>query len=116
MLVSLLATIKAATPLIAVSLMAAILFGFQTSVGNIQTLPSDMLSGKSVGTLAGFGGTAAKLAVVGLNFLIPVITVNSYAPLLLSVPGWPFSASCLSGYYAATFNHCSLLSGQCRVI
>ena len=23
---------------------------------------------------------AAKLAVVGLNFLIPVITVNSYAP------------------------------------
>jgi ACS family hexuronate transporter-like MFS transporter len=80
MLVSLLATIKAATPLIAVSLMAAILFGFQTSVGNIQTLPSDMLSGKSVGTLAGFAGTAAKLAVVGLNFLIPVITVNSYAP------------------------------------
>lgn len=80
MLVSLLATIKAATPLIAVLLMAAILFGFQTSVGNIQTLPSDMLSGKSVGTLAGFAGTAAKLAVVGLNFLIPVITVNSYAP------------------------------------
>jgi ACS family hexuronate transporter-like MFS transporter len=78
--VSLLATIKAATPLIAVLLMAAILFGFQTSVGNIQTLPSDMLSGKSVGTLAGFAGTAAKLAVVGLNFLIPVITVNSYAP------------------------------------
>jgi len=30
--------------------------------------------------VAGFAGTAAKLAVVGLNFLIPVITVNSYAP------------------------------------
>ena len=60
--------------------MAAILFGFQTAVGNIQTLPSDFYSGKSVGTLAGYAGTAAKLAVVGLNFLIPVITVNSYAP------------------------------------
>lgn len=80
MLVSLLMTMKAATPLLAVLLMAAILFGFQTAVGNIQTLPSDFYSGKSVGSLAGFAGTAAKLAVVGLNFLIPVITVNSYAP------------------------------------
>ena len=80
MLVSLLMTMKAATPIIAVLLMAAILFGFQTAVGNIQTLPSDFYSGESVGSLAGFAGTAAKLAVVGLNFLIPVITVNSYAP------------------------------------
>ena len=80
MLVSLLLTIKAATPLTAVLLMAAILFGFQTAVGNIQTLPSDFYSGESVGSLAGFAGTAAKLAVVLLNFLIPVITVNSYAP------------------------------------
>jgi ACS family hexuronate transporter-like MFS transporter len=80
MLVSLLMTMKAATPLIAVLLMAAILFGFQTVVGNIQTLPSDLYSGDCVGTLTGFSGTAAKLAVVGLNFLIPVITVKSYAP------------------------------------
>lgn len=80
MLVGLLLTIKATTPLIAVLLMALILFGFQTAVNNIQTLPSDFYSGLSVGTLAGFAGTAAKLAVVGLNFLIPIITVNSYAP------------------------------------
>jgi len=80
MLVALLMTIQASTPLIAVLLMAVILFGFQTSVGNIQTLPSDFFSGSSVGTLAGFAGTAAKLAVVALNFLIPVITVVSYAP------------------------------------
>lgn len=80
MLVCLLLTMKAATPLIAVLLMAAILFGFQTAVGNIQTLPSDFYSGKSVGSLAGFAGTAAKLAVVLVNFLIPVITVKSYAP------------------------------------
>lgn len=80
MLASLLMTTQAATPLVAVLLMAAILFGFQTAVGNIQTLPSDFYSGKSVASLAGFAGTAAKLAVVGLNFLIPVITVNSYTP------------------------------------
>lgn len=80
MLVALLMTMQASTPLIAVLLMAVILFGFQTAVGNIQTLPSDFFSGNSVGTLAGFAGTAAKLAVVALNFLIPVITVDSYAP------------------------------------
>ncbi len=83
MLGSLLATTQASTPLFAVLLMAVILFGFQTAVGNIQTLPSDFYSGKSVGTLAGFAGTAAKLAVVLLNFLIPVITVNSYAPAFI---------------------------------
>ena len=80
MLVSLLMTIKASDPLVAVLLMATILFGFQTAVGNIQTLPSDFYSGESVASLAGFAGTAAKLAVVLLNFLIPIITVNSYAP------------------------------------
>ncbi|MEL6709467.1 MAG: MFS transporter [Pseudomonadota bacterium] len=83
MLVSLLSTTQAATPLIAVLMMAAILFGFQTAVGNIQTLPSDFYSGASVGTLAGYAGTAAKLAVVGLNFLIPAITVTSYAPAFI---------------------------------
>lgn len=83
MLVSLLLTSVAASPVIAVLLMAVILFGFQTAVGNIQTLPSDFYSGNSVGTLTGYAGTAAKLAVVGLNFLIPVITINSYAPAFI---------------------------------
>ncbi len=80
MLIALLLTMKAATPLVAVMLMAIILFGFQTTVGNLQTLPSDFYSGKSVASLAGFAGTAAKLGVVVMNFLIPVITVNSYGP------------------------------------
>ncbi len=83
MLIALLSTVKASSPLMAVLLMAAILFGFQTVVGNVQTLPSDFYSGKSVATLAGFAGTAAKLAVVGLNFLIPIITINSYAPAFI---------------------------------
>jgi ACS family hexuronate transporter-like MFS transporter len=80
MLVALLLTTKASNPMVAVLLMAAILFGFQTAIGNIQTLPSDFYAGSSVGSLAGYAGTAAKLAVVGLNFLIPVITVQSYVP------------------------------------
>ena len=30
--------------------MAVILFGFQTAIGNVQTLPSDFLVEKTVGT------------------------------------------------------------------
>ena len=56
--------------------MAVILFGFQTAIGNVQTLPSDLFSQKSVGTLAGFAGMAAKLAVAGLISLVPILTAD----------------------------------------
>ncbi len=59
---------------IAVMIMAVLLFGFQVAIGNVQTLPSDMFSGKIVGTLSGFAGTAAKLGAFGLTFLIPLLT------------------------------------------
>ena len=80
MIAGLVPAINATSPVVAVALIATVLFGFQTAVGNIQTLPSDLYSSKSVGTLAGFAGTAAKLAVIPVNFVIPIITVNSYGP------------------------------------
>lgn len=58
----------------AVIIMAVLLFGFQTAIGNVQTLPSDMFSGKIVGTLSGFAGTAAKLGAFGLTIWIPKLT------------------------------------------
>ena len=64
--------------------MAVLLFGFQTAIGNVQTLPSDMFSGKIVGTLSGLAGTAAKLAAFGLTALIPILTVGkNYTPAFL---------------------------------
>ena len=60
----------------AVIIMAVLLFGFQTAIGNVQTLPSDMFSGKVVGTLSGFAGTAAKLGAFGLTALIPILTTG----------------------------------------
>lgn len=56
MLPALLAMSNPGEPVTAVLLMAIILFGFQTAIGNVQTLPSDLFGGKTVGTLAGFGG------------------------------------------------------------
>ncbi len=69
------------SPSAAVIIMAIILFGFQTSIGNVQTLPSDLFSKKSVGTLSGFSGMAAKLAVFAFTILVPILTKGeNYAP------------------------------------
>lgn len=84
MLPSLLAMINPGEPTTAVLLMAVILFGFQTAIGNVQTLPSDFFSGKTVGTLAGFSGMAAKLAVAGLTALVPWLTAGgNYTPAFI---------------------------------
>ncbi len=70
--------------IIAILIMAILLFGFQTAIGNVQTLPSDMFSGKVVGTLSGFAGTAAKLSAFGMTALIPIITKGgNYIPAFL---------------------------------
>ncbi len=83
MLPTLIATAYAATPLAAVLMMAVILFGFQTSIGNIQTLPSDFFSGKSVGSLAGVGGSAAVIGVIITTQMVPRITTESYVPFFV---------------------------------
>ena len=68
----------------AVIIMAVLLFGFQVAIGNVQTLPSDMFSGKVIGTLSGFAGTAAKLGAFGLTMLIPLLTKGgNYTPAFL---------------------------------
>lgn len=84
MLPALLAMSNPGAPTTAVLLMAMILFGFQTAIGNVQTLPSDLFGGKTVGTLAGLAGMAAKLAVAALTSLIPWLTAGgNYTPAFI---------------------------------
>lgn len=81
MLPSLLALANPGSPVTAVLIMAVILFGFQTAIGNVQTLPSDLLGKQSIGTLAGISGMAAKLGAVGLTSLVPILTADgNYTP------------------------------------
>ncbi|WP_165744920.1 MFS transporter [Pseudoalteromonas sp. Z9A6] len=81
MLPALLAMANPGGPTTAVLIMAVILFGFQTAIGNVQTLPSDLLGKKAVGTLSGFSGMAAKLGAVGLTSLVPFLTADgNYTP------------------------------------
>ena len=86
MFLGLVATILLAnTPEKFVAIVAVVLFGFQFAISNLQTIPSDLFSGKSVGTLAGFGGTVGVFSVIVMNSLIPVITKTSYTPAFLVI-------------------------------
>lgn len=81
MLPMLLAMANPGGPETAVIFMAVILFGFQTAIGNVQTLPSDLFGGKTVGTLSGFAGMAAKLGAFGLTIMVPWLTSGgNYTP------------------------------------
>jgi ACS family hexuronate transporter-like MFS transporter len=73
----------ASTPLAAVLLIAVVLFGFQFVINNLQTLPSDFFSGRSVGSLAGVGGTSAVAGVLITIWLVPVLTTTSYVPFFM---------------------------------
>jgi ACS family hexuronate transporter-like MFS transporter len=77
------AILFADTPEKFVSFVFVVLFGFQFSISNIQTIPSDLLNDKSVGTLAGLGGSIGAVSVIIMNWLIPIITVDSYTPAFI---------------------------------
>ena len=83
MLPALLLTAQAGEPLLAVLIIAVILFGFQMAIGNIQSLPADFFSGRSVGTLAGVSGTAAVAGTLITTWLVPVMTEISYAHIFV---------------------------------
>jgi ACS family hexuronate transporter-like MFS transporter len=87
MFVGLIATVLAGdTPEKFVGIVAVVLFGFQFVISNIQTIPSDLFSGKSVGSLAGLGGTVGIFSVIIMNFLVPVITDHySYTPIFILI-------------------------------
>nr|WP_315146447.1 MFS transporter [uncultured Flavobacterium sp.] len=81
----------APTGLSASLMLMLILGGFQFAMTNIQTLPSDFHSGKTVGTLAGLGGAAAVLGIVISTYLVPILTqggswIPFFAMGLLLIP------------------------------
>lgn len=72
-------------PMTFIYIVSVVLFGFQFAIGNIQTISSDLFSGKSVGTLAGLAGTVAAVSVMVMNALIPLIASVSYTPAFIVI-------------------------------
>lgn len=86
MLVGLIATILIGnTPERFVGIVFIVLFGFQFAISNVQTLPSDFFSGKSVGSLAGLGGMIGVFSVIIMNFLVPIVAEVSYTPIFIAI-------------------------------
>ena len=69
-----------------VGIVAFVLFGFQFAISNVQTIPSDLFSGKSVGSLAGLGGSVGVFSVIIMNFLVPkVVDTFGYNPIFVAI-------------------------------
>ncbi len=83
MMPALLVAARAGDPLLAVLTIAVVLFGFQVAINNIQAMPADFFSGKSVGSLAGVSGTSAVVGVLATTWLVPAMTKISYAPIFI---------------------------------
>ena len=72
-------------PMVALALIAVVLFGFQVWINNVQTLPSDFFSSRAVASVAGLGGTGA-----GIGSMIFIFTTGwvvdhfSYTPILIA--------------------------------
>ncbi|MFM8392871.1 MAG: MFS transporter, partial [Acidobacteriota bacterium] len=70
-------------PLVALALIAVVLFGFQFWINNVQTLPSDLFPERAVASVAGLGGVGA-----GIGSMLFVLTTGwvadrfSYTPIL----------------------------------
>ena len=64
----------ASSAMMAVVMMAFILGGYQFVMTNIQTLASDLQTGKAVGSLAGLGGASAVLGTIVSILFIPYLT------------------------------------------
>jgi len=82
---------------VAVICMAVILFGYQFTINNIQTLPSDLFTGGSVGSLAGLGGAAATLGTILSICFIPSLTAGgNWTPFfIMGAALVPLSVACV---------------------
>ncbi len=75
----------AQSALIALALIAMVLFGFQTWINNVQTLPSDFFPENAVGSVTGMGGMGAGIGAMlltqGTGFVVD--RFHSYTPILV---------------------------------
>lgn len=68
----------------ALALIAVVLFGFQSWIGNVQTLCSDYFPQASVGSVMGLGGVGAGLGAMFLTEITGFVVDHfSYMPILI---------------------------------
>jgi ACS family hexuronate transporter-like MFS transporter len=72
------------TATVALACIAIVLFGFQTWINNVQTMPSDFFPESAVGAVAGLGGMGAGIgAILFTQTTGFVVDHFSYTPMLI---------------------------------
>ena len=78
----------------ALAFIAVVLFGFQSWISNVQTLPSDYFPASAVGSVMGMGGVGAGLGAMLLTQVTgSVVDHYSYAPILITAGLLPIVAT-----------------------
>ncbi|HWR15331.1 MAG TPA: MFS transporter [Terriglobales bacterium] len=73
------------SPFLALAFISMELFAFQTWISNVQTLPSDFFSDRTVASVAGLGGTGAAIGSMIFTFATGwVVQRFSYSPILIT--------------------------------
>jgi MFS transporter, ACS family, hexuronate transporter len=68
----------------ALALIAVVLFGFQSWIGNVQTLSSDYFPNEAVASVMGLGGVGAGIGAMLLTEITGIVLEHgSYTPILL---------------------------------
>jgi ACS family hexuronate transporter-like MFS transporter len=75
--------VRVDSPMLALALIGIVLFGFQSWINNLQTLPSDLFPSSAVASVAGMGGAGAGIS--SMFFILAtgwVVDHFSYTPVL----------------------------------
>ena len=89
------ATAKSAAA--ALVFIAMVLFGFQSWIGNVQTMPSDFFAEDVVGSVAGLGGFGAGIGAIMFTLATGFVVdqFHSYTPILVAAAILPAVATAL---------------------
>lgn len=78
----------------ALAFIAVVLFGFQSWISNVQTLPSDYFPATAVGSVMGMGGVGAGIGAMLLTQLTgSIVDHYSYTPILITAGLLPIAAT-----------------------
>ena len=87
----------AKSPAAALVFIAVVLFGFQSWIGNVQTMPSDFFAEDVVGSVAGLGGLGAGIGAIMFTLATGFVVdqFHSYTPILVAAAILPAVATAL---------------------
>ena len=100
---------SAQSAMVALTLIAVVLFGFQSWINNVQTLPSDFFPDDAVGSVTGMGGmgagVGAMLLIQATGFVVD--RFHSYTPILVLAGILPVIATAMIFWLGGTIRRIS---------